>query len=115
MKYAVVAFSLVVLCGCTGPIIAGTTAAVMFATKPEKLPPADVAGQIPDHESWCYRTMADVQCYPSIQDVPPSRLVNVDPQSKYPVDLQAYNAALEAKKYPVAEPVTVEVSGANIK
>lgn len=87
------------LAGCTfmEPLTAGTAAsnaATVFLTRTREPPPADTSYNIPPHESWCYRTMATTECYATPQDVPPSRLVNVDPQYYYPNTPDAYRARL---------------------
>lgn len=101
MRAAFVGLGFVVLAGwlggCTGPVIAGSSAAMIVATKPSPPPPADAAQRIQTKETWCYSTSGAPQCYPSIQDVPPGRLINVDPQNRYPVDMQTYRDALNDK------------------
>jgi hypothetical protein len=96
--YTVLALSALLLGACTGPIIMGTDAAITLATKPAEPPPADIEHQIPPHESWCYQTMGDIECYAHIQDVPPNRLVMVDPPEHYPVDLHEYHEALTRRR-----------------
>ena len=96
-------FGMAALCGLagctglTGPVIMAGDAAGIYATKPAELPPADTQDQIPAHESWCYRTEGDVECYAKPQNVPPERLVNVEPQSRYPLDVASYQDALKPK------------------
>jgi hypothetical protein len=96
MKQSFISLALiaVALCGCTGPVIIGSGAAAIVLSRPDSGGPADTKDQIPEHESWCYQTMADSQCFAHPQDVPPGRLINVDPPSRYPVDLSAYHQAL---------------------
>ena len=89
---------LLALSTCGGPII-GSTTAMMYATKPSSPDPADTASQIPEHETWCYQTLADSDCYSHIQDTQPDRLINVDPQNRYPLTRRAYHeAVVEANK-----------------
>lgn len=57
-------------------------------------PPADTQSQIPEHESWCYATLGDSECYSEPQDTQPSRLINVDPQSRYPLNGRSYQEAV---------------------
>ena len=95
------AFVGLTLAACTGPVIMGTDAAIIVVTKPSGPPPADVDSQIPQHESWCYKTMGDIECYAHPQNVVPGRLVNVDPQNRYPVDLQAYHDLVTPPPPPV--------------
>ncbi|MDR3423859.1 MAG: hypothetical protein P4M13_02100 [Alphaproteobacteria bacterium] len=94
--------------GCTGPIIEGSSAVMMAITSPSSPPPADTKDQIPQHESWCYSTMGDSQCYAHAQNVPPDRLINVDPQNLYPVDLPAYRNALNAANAAALPPPATE-------
>jgi hypothetical protein len=41
--------------------------------------------------------MGDSQCFAHPQNVAPDRLINVDPENLYPVDLAAYHQALLGK------------------
>jgi hypothetical protein len=85
----------------------GVTAALAFGTRPAEPPPAVTETQIPDHESWCYSTMGFAECYTKAQDVNPHRLVNVDPQNRYPLTPQAYRDELAGKRgIPVAAAAT---------
>jgi len=97
-------FVILSLAACTGPIIMGTDAAIVYATKPSDPPEANTKDQIAEHQSWCYQTMGDSQCFAHPQNVPPDRLINTDPQSIYPVDVEAYHRALVARP-PMAIPV----------
>jgi hypothetical protein len=106
---ALAALGLSACTGLTGGVIMGADAAGIYATSPSKPPPPDIADQIPPHESWCYSTMGDTQCFAHAQNVPPERLVNVDPQSSYPVDLAAYRQALLPKIQTVQTVETVTV------
>lgn len=99
--------------GCSSHQVAaiGVSAAI-YGTRPKEPPPANVADQIPPHESWCYRTMADTECYTRAQDVPPSRLVNVEPQSLYPLTPEDYRNEVAGKgvqRPATAAPVTLGV------
>ena len=109
MKHKILYLGLAVLTlgACTGPVIMGGDAAVMYISKPDAPPPADTASQIPQHESWCYSTMGDPECYAHPQDVPPSRLINVEPQNRYPVDLRAYHDAVIEGQGPAVRPAAV--------
>ena len=84
------------LAACTGPVIMGTDAAIIYATKPSDPPPANTKDQIPPHRTWCYKTLAAVECFAHAQDVPPGRLINVDPANEYPLDVHAYRDAVAA-------------------
>ncbi|MDR3448357.1 MAG: hypothetical protein P4M15_01170 [Alphaproteobacteria bacterium] len=107
MKFSVffLGCAVLALAGCTQLGAEVGTGAAMYLTKPSAPPPADTADQIPEHESWCYSTMGQPECFAHPQDVPPERLINVDPANRYPVDLEAYRALI-AKKV-VAQPETV--------
>ena len=92
---------------CTGSVIMGADAVAIYATKPASPPAANTQDQIAEHESWCYSTMGDVQCYPRAQDVSPGRLINVDPPSRYPLDTVAYRQAVNEKKAAVRAPTAL--------
>ena len=51
---------------------------------------ADTADQIAQHDSWCYETLGYAECYAHPQNTEPNRLINVDPQNKYPLTAQKY-------------------------
>lgn len=108
MKYQLLSLTLVAvsLAACTGPVIMGSDAAVIYATKPSTPPGPDLAAQIPQHESWCYETAGYAECYAHPQRTSPGRLINVDPPSSYPVDPAAYRQALKNKGGPTVDPVT---------
>jgi hypothetical protein len=99
MKYSCLSLAFIALAcgGCTGPIIIGSTAGMMVASRPGDGAPADTASQIPAHESWCYKTMGEPECYTHAQDVAPERLINVEPQSRYPLDLASYHEAVQGR------------------
>ena len=94
-KILIYAFIAVALTGCggLGIILAGEGAA-MVATKSWGEPPADTEHQMAEHEDWCYGTMAQVDCYAVPRDFPPTRLVNVNPQNRRPLNTHGYNEAL---------------------
>ena len=73
---------------------------MMWITSPSDPPEADTESQIKEHEVWCYRTMGDVQCYTEAQNVDPGRLINVEPQNRYPLTAQAYRNELARKNAP---------------
>jgi hypothetical protein len=81
----------------------GSDAAMMVATRPSSPPPADTQSQIPEHETWCYTTMGDTQCYAKPQEVAPNRLINVEPQNRYPLTAEAYRDELTKSRPIVAE------------
>ncbi len=45
------------------------------------------------HESWCYRTLAAVDCYTQPQDESPERLVGVDPLKRQPITPEGHTQA----------------------
>jgi hypothetical protein len=83
----------------SGTVLGGAAAAALiYETRPGPLPPADTEHQIAQHESWCYGTMGYAECYAHPQDVPPERLINVDPPNRYPLTTFNYNQALAGEK-----------------
>lgn len=51
------------------------------------------------HETWCYRTLGQIDCYHLPQRFPPESLVSVDPASRFPLSREDYAKALaEAQK-----------------
>ena len=87
------------LTACAGPAlvnagVVGGEVVSMWATKPSAGEPADPDLQMQPHENWCYATMGEPQCFTCAQDVPPDRLINVDPANRYPLTLRAYNEEL---------------------
>lgn len=47
------------------------------------------------HESWCYTTLGQIDCYPGPQrSLAPESLVSVDPPSRYPLTRDAYAKAV---------------------
>jgi hypothetical protein len=86
------------LAGCAQAPVLGLGLATSYLTKPDTPAAADTANQIPEHESWCYRTMGFVECYSQPQDVPATRLVNVDPANRYPLTARSYNEAVMQAK-----------------
>ena len=53
-----------------------------------------LATNLPAHESWCYKTLGQIDCYPGPQRFPPESLISVDPPSRFPLTREAYAAAL---------------------
>ncbi|MDD4615806.1 MAG: hypothetical protein PHW76_01620 [Alphaproteobacteria bacterium] len=84
---------LLALGGCTEAVAVGDLG-IIGLTRTREMPPADTSYSIPAQETWCYRTMADTECFAAPQDVPPSRLVNVAPQYYYPMTADGYRARL---------------------
>jgi len=91
LPFILLALAALALAGCNGTTVisAGSTAAI-WLTKPGDPPPPDTDHQIAAHESWCYHTLGYAQCYPQAQNVEPERLINVDPQSRYPLTAHDY-------------------------
>ncbi|MFA4995176.1 MAG: hypothetical protein WC521_07740 [Bdellovibrionales bacterium] len=102
-------FGVFALGGCTPQIVAGEAAATIYLTHPEKGPPADTKHQIQEHESWCYKTMADVECYAKAQDMEPNRLVNVEPQNLRPLTADAYKDEIAGRRPSPATEKPVEL------
>jgi hypothetical protein len=86
------------LAGCGTGAVVGGEVATMYITKPSELPPADTAHQAAAHEDWCYATLGEADCFSAPQDVPPTRLINVEPQNRYPLNTRAYNEDLVQAK-----------------
>lgn len=79
------------LAGCSGTTVGlGAAAAGIWETRPDEKPPADTAHQIANHENWCYETLGDPACYSNPQAVDPNRLINVDPENRYPLTARDY-------------------------
>jgi len=95
-------FAVALLAGCTQQVVVAESAASIYLTRPSTPPPADTSERIADHELWCYRTLGDVQCYSSAQDVPPNRLVNVSPQRIYPLTAEAYRDEVNRQQIAMA-------------
>ncbi len=60
----------------------------------KKNQPVSSVNRIQPHESWCYSTLGEIDCYTQPQRVPPGRLVNVDPQSRLPLTPQDHAEAV---------------------
>lgn len=61
-----------------------------------KPPPPSMVGTdgMPLHQSWCYQTLAEIECYTEPQDVPPGRLVGVNPPIITPLSRSEYAKTL---------------------
>lgn len=95
MRLAALACAMFALSACNGTTVAIAGAATgIWYSRDRKPPPADTASQMAEHESWCYKTLAEPVCYAHPQEVPPSRLINVQPENKYPMSRGAYYQAL---------------------
>ncbi|MBI1272710.1 MAG: hypothetical protein GC131_01305 [Alphaproteobacteria bacterium] len=53
-----------------------------------------IEGEQP-HQSWCYETIGEPDCYTGPQDVPKDRLINVDPVSQRPLTPEQYDAMMK--------------------
>jgi len=95
LPFILFALAALALAGCNGTTVAlGAAAAGIWETKPDPLPPADLASQIPQHESWCYETMGQPECFSHPQKDANNRLINVDPENRYPLTARAYHEAV---------------------
>ena len=63
-----------------------------------KTQPLQVDNSIQPHESWCYQTLGEIDCYTTPQAFPPSRLVNVDPQSLRPLTAEESAKEVAARR-----------------
>jgi len=103
------------LTGCNPPVGIGLAeAGAAWITKPSTPDAADTASQIAPHESWCYRTLGTIECFDQPQDDAGNRMINVDPQNRYPLNARAYaevvtqnRMAEEAKNKPPMNAVAV--------
>ena len=116
MKKTVLSLALgaLALGGCSEQVVAVGSAATIYLTRPDTPPAANTKSQIPEHESWCYSTMGDTECYTKAQDVPPGRLVNVEPQNLYPLTPDGYKDELAGRRPApaVAKPVALDAKEA---
>ncbi len=70
-----------------------------WAAKLGTTPPRGPVASLPPHESWCYNTLGQIECYPAPQNFPPESLVSVDPPSRFPLTREDHAKALrEAQK-----------------
>jgi len=83
-----------VLAGCGWPTFLGAGAAGIYETRTQPPPPADLSLQMPQHETWCYETMGQPQCFAHPQPGGPDRLIMVDPPSRYPLTVRDYDETL---------------------
>ncbi|HBM90453.1 MAG TPA: hypothetical protein DD400_01035 [Rhodospirillaceae bacterium] len=79
------------LSGCSSLVEKIPTWDEVFFWKEKK--PAFVREDIQAHESWCYRTLAAVDCYIQPQDVSPERLVGVNPLPRQPTTREGHTRA----------------------
>ena len=90
-RFLSLAFVLLTLSACGSGFGIATAAFTMDQTRPDALPPADLSAVAATHESWCYRTLGTVDCFSQPQPNQGARLVNVDPENRFPLTPQAYN------------------------
>jgi hypothetical protein len=105
-------FGVLALAGCTGQAVVASSAATIILKRPGEPPPADTKSQTPEHETWCYKTIADTECYARAQDVPPGRLVNVEPQNLRPLTSSAYKDELAGRRPSPATAKPVDLGSA---
>ena len=99
LPFILLALAMLSLAGCNGTETFALGSAIgIWETKPATPPPADTKDQIAEHESWCYETLGYTECYAHPQNVEPDRLVNVDPQSRYPLTRHNYWEVVYADK-----------------
>ncbi len=48
------------------------------------------------HETWCYKTLGAIDCYPGPQRLPPESLVSVDPPDRFPLSRADHAKAVAA-------------------
>lgn len=77
----------------------------------KEAPPVSAEAPIKPHETWCYKTMGETECFAGPQNLPPENLVMVDPPSRYPLTREAYQRVL-AEAQGAAK--TKEISDASI-
>ena len=91
LPFILLGLALLSLAGCTGTAVGlGGAAVGIDLTKPDELPPPDLADQIAPHESWCYESLGYAECYAHPQENAGNRLINVDPANRYPLTPRAY-------------------------
>ena len=99
LPFVLMALAALSLANCTGVTVYAAAAATgIYLTKDQEPPPADTAHQIAPHESWCYETMGYAECYTTAQNTDPNRLINVDPQNRYPLTNHDYWETVYASK-----------------
>jgi hypothetical protein len=94
LPFILLALAGLLMGGCSGfNLAAAGTYYGVTHTRPDELPPADVADQTAPHESWCYETMGQPECYAHPQIGADNRLIMADPANKYPLTHAAYDRA----------------------
>lgn len=75
-------------------LMLATTLALTGCVPPWKAQPSLAAGRPPEHESWCYKTLAEVDCYARPQNTAADRLVGVDPPVRQPLNAREHGKAV---------------------
>ncbi len=92
LPFILFGLAMLALAGCNGTVIGlGAAAGGIIGTRPGDEPPADLSAQMPQHETWCYETAGEPQCYAYPVKDANSRLINVDPPNRYPLTARAYH------------------------
>jgi len=91
LPFILFGLAMLALAGCAGAneAVVGTAASI-WETRPDKPPPPDLEDQMAQHESWCYSSMGYPECYSHPQEGAGPRLINVDPQNRYPMTPRDY-------------------------
>lgn len=77
-------------------LMLATTLAITGCVPPWKEQPSLAASRAPEHESWCYKTLGDADCYARPQNTAADRLVGVDPPSRQPLNAREHGKAVAA-------------------
>lgn len=77
-------------------LMLATTLVLAGCVPPWKARPSLAAGRPPEHESWCYKTLAEVDCYARPQNTAADRLVGVDPPARHPLNAREHGKAVAA-------------------
>jgi hypothetical protein len=93
LPFILLALASLMLAACSGTTVGAAAAYYGIThTRPDEGPPADVEDQTAPHESWCYETMGYAECYAHPKIGADNRLINVDPQNRYPLTHADYDA-----------------------
>jgi len=112
LPFILFALAALAMASCQAPAIVqagvvGGEIGIMYLTKDGEPPPADTEHQIPEHEDWCYETMGNAECFSKPQDTEADRLINVDPQNRYPLTRGQYYQDVAAANTTVTSTTTV--------
>lgn len=101
LPYILFALGMLELASCTPLTVAGAgTAEGIYATRHRDGAPADIADQIPQHESWCYETAGYPECSSYPEKNANNRLIMVDPASRYPLTARGYHEEVIESQQP---------------